>query len=132
MSPFEGPSDGRKSDSFIKSAEPDFEAVSTSSESSESSESCESSEGCECEDEVAGRRVRFYGTVDTEPDEHTAPVHDKESNIPPADHGKAAWLFLTGCFWLEGLVWGEQPPSVFTGITTDTTLPRYPVIRIDG
>ena len=27
-------------------------------------------------------------------------------HIPPADHGKAAWLFLAGCFFIEGLVWG--------------------------
>ena len=28
--------------------------------------------------------------------------------IPPADHGKAAWLFLAGCFLAEGLIWGKN------------------------
>ena len=29
------------------------------------------------------------------------------SAIAPADHGKAAWLFLAGCFLTEGLIWGK-------------------------
>ena len=29
-----------------------------------------------------------------------------ESTLPPTDRGWSAWLFLAGCFWLEGLVWG--------------------------
>lgn len=28
--------------------------------------------------------------------------------IPPPDHGKAAWSFLAGCFLIEGLIWGES------------------------
>ena len=28
------------------------------------------------------------------------------SSTPPPDHGKAAWLFLAGCFLTEGLIWG--------------------------
>ena len=28
--------------------------------------------------------------------------------VPPADHGKAAWLFLAGCFLAEGLIWGKN------------------------
>lgn len=35
---------------------------------------------------------------------------DDEAGLPPADHGKAAWLFLIGCFWLEGLLWGKFFP----------------------
>lgn len=31
-------------------------------------------------------------------------------SIPPPDHGKAAWLFLAGCFIIEGLVWGKVLP----------------------
>ncbi|KAG7006620.1 hypothetical protein G7Y79_00013g033920 [Physcia stellaris] len=27
-------------------------------------------------------------------------------SLPPADHGRAAWLFLAGCFLIEGLIWG--------------------------
>lgn len=30
-----------------------------------------------------------------------------DPTVPPPDHGIAAWLFLFGCFWLDGLVWGE-------------------------
>jgi hypothetical protein len=28
-------------------------------------------------------------------------------DTPRADGGKAAWLFLTGCFVFEALVWGK-------------------------
>ena len=36
-------------------------------------------------------------------------VPDSETfYIPPPDHGKAAWLFLAGCFVIEGLVWGKR------------------------
>ncbi|KIM99724.1 hypothetical protein OIDMADRAFT_165885 [Oidiodendron maius Zn] len=28
------------------------------------------------------------------------------SSLPPADRGSAAWLFLTGCFFIETLLWG--------------------------
>ena len=35
-------------------------------------------------------------------------VYDDEAQIPPPDRGRAAWLFLFGCFWLEGLVWGNH------------------------
>lgn len=31
-----------------------------------------------------------------------------EFSLPPADHGKDAWLFLAGCFIVEVLVWGKQ------------------------
>ena len=30
-----------------------------------------------------------------------------ESSLPPADGGKAAWLFLAACFVIEALVFGE-------------------------
>ena len=35
-------------------------------------------------------------------------IRKEESNLPPADYGKAAWLFLFGCLWVEGLVWGKR------------------------
>ena len=37
------------------------------------------------------------------------------SAIAPADHGKAAWLFLAGCFLTEGLIWGKyfHPQQTF-------------------
>lgn len=28
--------------------------------------------------------------------------------LPPADGGRQAWLFLAGCFLMEGLVWGKK------------------------
>jgi hypothetical protein len=31
---------------------------------------------------------------------------ESASNIPPADRGKAAYLFLVACFMVEALVWG--------------------------
>lgn len=48
---------------------------------------------------------RSYGTEESQcppsqfrdGDDHT---------VPPPDHGIAAWLFLFGCFWLDGLAWG--------------------------
>jgi hypothetical protein len=38
-------------------------------------------------------------------EEHFGPA-DGATNIPPADRGKAAYLFLLACFTVEGLVWG--------------------------
>jgi hypothetical protein len=32
----------------------------------------------------------------------------QEFSLPAADSGKHAWLFLTACFFIEGLVWGES------------------------
>lgn len=29
-----------------------------------------------------------------------------EINLPPADTGKHAWLFLAACFVFEALIWG--------------------------
>ena len=31
---------------------------------------------------------------------------DEEASLLPVDRGKAAWLTLAGCSWLDGLVWG--------------------------
>ena len=33
-------------------------------------------------------------------------AHEFDS-LPPADGGKQAWLFLTACFLVEALIWGE-------------------------
>lgn len=32
---------------------------------------------------------------------------EEEMNVPRADGGKDAWLFLAGCFLFEALIWGE-------------------------
>jgi hypothetical protein len=51
-------------------------------------------------------------TRDTEnawPTEQQLPAHIGEReqvNLPRADGGKEAWLFLCGCFTIEALVWG--------------------------
>jgi hypothetical protein len=33
---------------------------------------------------------------------------EKGSELPRADGGRDAWLFLTGCFVFEALIWGED------------------------
>jgi hypothetical protein len=36
------------------------------------------------------------------------PSHEiEQANLPRADGGKEAWLFLAGCFTIEALVWGK-------------------------
>ena len=45
--------------------------------------------------------ITGYRIIDPEAD-----VSDDESRLPPPDRGRAAWVFLAGCFWLEGLLWG--------------------------
>ena len=35
------------------------------------------------------------------------PGSNRECESAPPDHGKGAWLFLMGCFWIEGLTWGQ-------------------------
>lgn len=45
----------------------------------------------------------------------------QEFSLPKADGGKEAWLFLAGCFFIEGLVWGtciylDQTLSFFRDI----------------
>jgi hypothetical protein len=32
----------------------------------------------------------------------------EQANLPKADSGKEAWLFLCGCFVIEALVWGRS------------------------
>jgi hypothetical protein len=51
---------------------------------------------------------RSYGATDISARNPEPGLDDVDSSIPPADHGIAAWLFLAGCFLLEGLVWGKQ------------------------
>lgn len=34
--------------------------------------------------------------------------HVNESQLPPVDGGKDAWLFLAACFVIEALVWGKE------------------------
>lgn len=48
-------------------------------------------------------------------DPSTADGEREQINLPRADGGKDAWLFLLGCFMLEALVWGEYLliPSIY-------------------
>lgn len=39
-------------------------------------------------------------------EEGTAGLENTESNIPRADGGRDAWLFLAACFVFEALIWG--------------------------
>lgn len=57
------------------------------------------------------RSYASYGATNANPTPtpSSSPSLDTQGKIPPADRGKAAWLFLGGCFWLEGLVWGRTP-----------------------
>ncbi|MCJ1462065.1 hypothetical protein MMC07_000665 [Pseudocyphellaria aurata] len=56
------------------------------------------------------RSYQSYGIVDSNSNPTSTPSPslslETQGKVPPADRGKAAWLFLFGCFWLEGLVWG--------------------------
>ena len=85
--------------------------VEVQSQSSRNSDSCKSGGG------VSAKGFPSYGTADTECPEPAASAHGQEVNVPPADHGKAAWLFLAGCFWIEGLVWGESPCPTVSAVT---------------
>ena len=49
---------------------------------------------------------RSYGATGSRTSSPGTADDDDESTLPPTDHGWSAWLFLAGCFWLEGLVWG--------------------------
>ncbi len=42
-----------------------------------------------------------------------AEIAEREQvNLPRADGGKEAWLFLCGCFTIEALVWGRLEPLI--------------------
>ena len=51
---------------------------------------------------------RSYGGTDSRKSGPNTADDDDESKLPPTDRGWSAWLFLAGCFWLEGLVWGKS------------------------
>jgi hypothetical protein len=36
-------------------------------------------------------------------------IQHQNQQLPPADGGKDAWLFLFACFMIEGFVWGIAP-----------------------
>ena len=51
--------------------------------------------------------------------------HEFQS-LPRVDGGKEAWLFLTGCFLLEALVWGQS--STAAAVYTLLTMRRLPFL----
>lgn len=50
---------------------------------------------------------------------------NEDSAILPPDHGRGAWLFLAGCFWIEGLTWSKSKFGSFHEM--DTVLYRCPL-----
>lgn len=54
--------------------------------------------------------------IDTQNAAQASPLHYDSSGpgaavlqtLPPVDGGRRAWLFLLGCFMLDGIVWGEH------------------------
>lgn len=44
--------------------------------------------------------------------------NDLVDNVPPADHGRAAWLFLAGCFLIEGVIWGKHTALLLSSLKT--------------
>jgi hypothetical protein len=47
-----------------------------------------------------------------------ADVGIEQVNLPRADGGLEAWLFLAGCFTIEALVWGRLISSLFSHLPT--------------
>lgn len=60
------------------------------------------SPACSTDSLISHRSVSW--TVDKLEDEER--IDKPTASEPPADQGKAAWLFLFGSFWIEALVWG--------------------------
>lgn len=60
------------------------------------------SPACSTDSLISHRSVSW--TVDKLADEER--IIQSTPSEPPADQGKAAWLFLFGSFWIEALVWG--------------------------
>ena len=60
-----------------------------------SDRSCSSEQG----NKISEPGFRFYGATDINPGDSTSAFRPEISDIPPADHGIRAWLFLFGVFW---------------------------------
>jgi hypothetical protein len=53
-------------------------------------------------------------TIDLDPvQDPPGQTSHREFSLPPADGGKAAWLFLAAGFVVDGLVWGQFKFQVF-------------------
>jgi hypothetical protein len=53
-----------------------------------------------------------------------ADIGEREQiNLPKADGGKEAWLFLCGCFTIEALVWGRLDLSFLACCTSSSRPP---------
>ena len=47
--------------------------------------------------------------------------HGQEFSLPPADGGRAAWLFLVTCFFVEAIVWGMSNYSLQAALSFEVT-----------
>ena len=56
-------------------------------------------------------RSRAYGRQ-TRSDQNTI----EQASLPRVDGGKAAWLFLAGCFAIEALTWGKSCHFPFNNV----------------
>jgi len=68
---------------------------------------------------LARRNASFEADEHEASEEYTGITREYDApSVPPADRGKDAWLFLTGCFAVEGLLWsfpfgyGNFPPTL--------------------
>ncbi|KAF7552707.1 hypothetical protein G7Z17_g4129 [Cylindrodendrum hubeiense] len=45
-------------------------------------------------------------TAVSDGDDSEKSITGEHISLPPADHGKDAWLFLAACFFVDALAWG--------------------------
>jgi hypothetical protein len=70
--------------------------------------------------ETSTIELHRVGTPEAEIEEGTPPPEGRhEFQLPPADGGKDAWLFLAACFIIEALVWGMYPSLPSTSPTNN-------------
>lgn len=69
----------------------------------------------EAQHDIVLNDLSNYLGHDPDPNSDTRHLGDRTSHhefsLPPADGGKAAWLFLAAGFVVEALVWGEFFPA---------------------
>ena len=57
-------------------------------------------------------------------------IEYEHAELPPADHGKDAWLFLTGGFCIEALTWGMYCP-LYSTVSSYSALSQLPQTHRD-
>ena len=53
------------------------------------------------------KRASWNRHLSRQPDEFDEHLISIDPDLPPADGGKGAWLFLVACFFVEALIWGK-------------------------